>query len=247
LTLVVAPQEFYAVIGSVFGWSVEYGTEFHAGQDYPWKEGTEIPSPGAGRVVARGYTSAAGYYVTVLIDGFYFIFYHMKHWTGLQVGDQVAYGDVVGLVGTTGKSTGPHLHLAVSTDPRPGEGYRRNPLPIVALMITAYSLAASSFVPFPTISQQLEDEITIYIQPTNNSSPLTPTDPSTSRIWSKYRVIDGIEYSDVWGVDGIGDARRLTAKQWRVLNDLQAKKLLSLNVVAMTGNDLEQIVYAREL
>lgn len=133
----MTPRQFYALIGSVFGWSAEYGDTFHAGQDYPWGAGTAIPSPGSGRVVAKGHTSEAGNYVTIIIGSAYFIFYHLLQPSNLVVGQQVSFGDTVGLVGASGDTTGPHLHLAVSNDPRPGEGNRVDPLPIVNALIAA--------------------------------------------------------------------------------------------------------------
>ncbi|MEC5149135.1 GH25 family lysozyme [Cryobacterium sp. GrIS_2_6] len=85
-----------------------------------------------------------------------------------------------------------------------------------------------------------DDDMTVYLKPTDNSSPLPD---GTSRIWTGYRTLDGIEYADVWGVDGNGTARRLTAIQWRILNALP-KTAITLNVVEVTGNELEQIVFA---
>lgn len=133
----MTPGSFYARIGSVFGYSTEYGPQFHAGQDYPWPEGTLIPSPGSGRLVARGYTSEAGYYCAIIIGRAYFLFYHQQRPCQLPVGALVQYGDTIGVVGSTGDSTGGHVHVAVSNDPRPGYGTRQDPRPIIAALIAS--------------------------------------------------------------------------------------------------------------
>ncbi|TFB96519.1 MULTISPECIES: hypothetical protein [unclassified Cryobacterium] len=107
--------------------------------------------------------------------------------------------------------------------------------------LAAPSFAALAVTPIATIPPTpKDDDVTVYLKPTDNSSPLAD---GISRIWTDYRTIAGIDYADVWGVDGNGTARRLTAVQWRILNALP-KEAITLNVVELTGNELEQIVYA---
>jgi murein DD-endopeptidase MepM/ murein hydrolase activator NlpD len=187
---------------------------------------------------------AAGYFVVILIDGKYFLFYHMKHWTDLQVGDVVAYGDTVGLVGSTGDSTGPHLHLAVSNSPIPGLGTRVDPRPIVESLLADHELAAGDQTPFPSIEEMEDEMLWIFYQPKNNSSPGTG---GISRIWAGTREVGGILYADVWGVSPNGEARRLTRKHWVDLYRAAEKAQKPLTVIGCTGNELEQIVYARSL
>ncbi len=76
--------------------------------------GTPVKAPAAGRVVLVGDYFFNG--KTVFVDhgqGFISMFCHLSA-IDVQVGDDVARGDVVGKVGATGRATGPHLHWNVS-------------------------------------------------------------------------------------------------------------------------------------
>lgn len=83
---------------------------YHAGQDFGAPEGVPILAPAPGTVVlAEPLTVRGG---AVLIDhgaGIFTGYWHMSQ-IDAQVGQQVNSGDVLGLVGTTGLSTGAHLH-----------------------------------------------------------------------------------------------------------------------------------------
>ena len=62
------------------------------------------------------YSSSAGYYVTVdHQDGFQSKYLHMTHYI-VSVGDYVTAGQVIGYVGSTGVSTGAHLHFTITYD-----------------------------------------------------------------------------------------------------------------------------------
>lgn len=95
------------------------------------------------------------------------------------------------------------------------------------------------------INNESENDMTIFINPTENSSL---TKDGISRIWSGYRTINGIDYSDVWGVDGNGKAYRITKTHWQMLNDLaNTDKEFKLRVIKCSGNDAEIIVFGQEL
>ena len=82
----------------------------HRGADFASPSGAPIRAPGAGRVVLAQDLYYSGN--TVLIDhglGLYSLLAHMSKMT-VRVGEAVAAGQVVGLVGATGRATGPHLH-----------------------------------------------------------------------------------------------------------------------------------------
>ena len=114
-------------IGSGFGWRVHpiYGTSrFHAGLDISAPEGTPIQAPADGVVVSAG--PFGGYGNTVILDHGQSIATLHAHQVGFAVetGQRVTRGQVIGFVGSTGLSTGPHLHLEVRlsgnpTDPVP--------------------------------------------------------------------------------------------------------------------------------
>lgn len=83
----------------------------HQGQDFTVAYGSSIPAAGDAVVQASGYDAARGNYI--ILDHGGGITTHYFHMAGLspwQVGDEVKRGDRIGAVGTTGRSTGPHLH-----------------------------------------------------------------------------------------------------------------------------------------
>lgn len=101
---------------SGYGWRIDpiYRTRrFHEGMDFTAPTGTDIFATGKGRVTFAGWRQ--GYGNTVMIDhGFnYKTLYAHMHMIGVRVGQQVNRGEVIGKVGNTGKSTGPHLHYEV--------------------------------------------------------------------------------------------------------------------------------------
>ncbi|MCB9774262.1 MAG: M23 family metallopeptidase [Nitrospiraceae bacterium] len=91
----------------------------HAGIDIGAPTGTEVRSPAAGKVVVAAYDGRMGKFIR--IDHGYGIETTYGHLSKIHVkyGDKVRRGDLVGLVGSTGKfSTGPHLHYQVAVNDR---------------------------------------------------------------------------------------------------------------------------------
>lgn len=87
----------------------------HQGVDYAAPTGTPIMAAGDGRVIFAGYSN--GYGNTIKIqhsDGFVSLYAHQKSFRGgIRNGLNVKKGDVIGYVGTTGLSTGAHLHFGL--------------------------------------------------------------------------------------------------------------------------------------
>jgi murein DD-endopeptidase MepM/ murein hydrolase activator NlpD len=85
----------------------------HAGIDFEARTGDEVKSTGAGRVVAAGV--AGGYGNMVEIDHGHGISTRYGHLSrvAVEVGDEVATGDMIGRAGSTGRSTGPHVHYEI--------------------------------------------------------------------------------------------------------------------------------------
>ena len=102
-------------------------TRAHKGVDFRAATGTPIPAAGAGRVVKRGYNSGHGNFIRIRHNGsFETLYAHMsKFKSGVNVGTTVKQGQIIGFAGSTGLSTGPHLHYEIIKD-----GKHVNPLTV---------------------------------------------------------------------------------------------------------------------
>ncbi len=102
-------------------------TRAHKGVDFRASTGTPIPAAGAGRVIARGYNRGHGNYVKLRHNGsFETLYAHMSKFAkGVVVGTTVRQGQTIGYVGSTGYSTGPHLHYEIIKD-----GQHVNPMTV---------------------------------------------------------------------------------------------------------------------
>jgi len=87
----------------------------HNGIDMACAQGTPIYATRAGTVTTTSYQAGgAGNYVSINhLDGFSSIYMHMTHYVVSQ-GQTVSQGQLIGYVGSTGISTGPHLHFGIS-------------------------------------------------------------------------------------------------------------------------------------
>jgi murein DD-endopeptidase MepM/ murein hydrolase activator NlpD len=105
-----------AAISSTYGNRVDpfhKSSAFHAGIDFKASPGTPVHATGMGTVIKAG--SNGGYGLMVEIDhgnGLTTRYAHLSR-ISVNVGDKVSTGQVVGKVGSTGRSTGPHLHYEV--------------------------------------------------------------------------------------------------------------------------------------
>lgn len=112
---------------SLFGFRRVFNGEArnpHSGLDIAAAEGTPIRAALPGRIVARKDYFFNGN--TIVLDhgqGLTSLYCHMSRFADLPLGTQVAAGEVIGYVGTTGRSTGPHLHWTMSLN-----GARVDPL-----------------------------------------------------------------------------------------------------------------------
>lgn len=103
-----------AAVGSRFGEPRASGP--HRGADFPAPAGTPIKATADGDVTEVGLDpgSANGYFVRVKHpDGYETAYLHMNTPPKVSVGDRVTHSTQLGVVGSTGRSTGPHLHLQV--------------------------------------------------------------------------------------------------------------------------------------
>jgi len=107
----------YTYFSSPFGYRIHpiYGDwRFHAGVDLSAPQGTPIYATRAGVVTVAAYEEGgAGYYVNINhLDGYVTRYMHMTHFI-VSAGQTVQAGQVIGYCGSTGGSTGPHLHFGV--------------------------------------------------------------------------------------------------------------------------------------
>jgi len=100
----------------------------HAGEDFAAPVGTDLVSMSTGTVTFAGEQSGYGVMVKIRYwDGTVAHYAHMST-IAVTVGQSVKPGEVVGLSGNTGESTGPHMHLEI----HPGGGAPIDPLPWLA-------------------------------------------------------------------------------------------------------------------
>ena len=90
-------------------------TKLHTGTDFAAKEGTPIVASGSGTITRAKWCGGGGNCIKIKHNSTYQTIYaHMKSFAkGIKVGKKVKQGQIIGYVGSTGMSTGPHLHYEV--------------------------------------------------------------------------------------------------------------------------------------
>jgi murein DD-endopeptidase MepM/ murein hydrolase activator NlpD len=112
----------------VFGWPINSGARFfsqyfgwvnqwykHTGVDLDWRNGTDIIAADSGTVVAVGYGWGGGYGNHIIIDhgnGYQTLYAHLSS-IDIKTGQNVIRGEHIGVMGSTGMSTGTHLHFEI--------------------------------------------------------------------------------------------------------------------------------------
>ncbi|MEO3973765.1 transglycosylase family protein [Streptomyces sp. CAU 1734] len=103
-----------------------WSSGYHTGVDFPVPTGTSVKSVASGRVVSAGWADAYGYQVVIRHnDGKYSQYAHLSALT-VRAGQEVSSGQRIARSGSTGNSSGPHLHFEVRTGP--GYGSDIDPL-----------------------------------------------------------------------------------------------------------------------
>ncbi|MDD5385537.1 MAG: M23 family metallopeptidase, partial [Gallionella sp.] len=123
----------------------------HKGVDFAAPIGTKVKVTSDGVVSTVGRQNGYGNFITISHQGrFTTVYGHLSRFAkGLHRGQRVAQGDVIGYVGMTGMTTGPHLHYEFKID-----GQQRDPLrvalpdaqPVNAANKAVFQLAADNFV-----------------------------------------------------------------------------------------------------
>ena len=113
------PLESYTRISSEYGYRIHpilNVKQFHNGVDFAAPKGTKIYAAYDGEVVAATYNSTMGNYVTIDHGSGLFTIYMHASKLYVSKGDIVVKGEHIAAVGTTGRSTGNHLHFTVRKD-----------------------------------------------------------------------------------------------------------------------------------
>lgn len=146
-----------ARISSLFGYRrhpIYKTTKFHSGVDYAAPKGTAIYASGNGIVEMARYVNGYGNYVKIRHNSEYETAYgHMQRFaSGIRPGIRVKKGQIIGYVGNTGRSTGPHLHFEILRN-----GQRINPLK--AKVATGNDLYGGQLAEFKRRVKQIDSSV----------------------------------------------------------------------------------------
>jgi murein DD-endopeptidase MepM/ murein hydrolase activator NlpD len=144
-----------ARVSSLFGYRrhpVYKDRRFHGGVDYAAPSGTAIYASGAGTIEMARYVNGYGNYIKIRHNSEYETAYgHMSRFaSGMRPGVRVKQGQIIGYVGSTGRSTGPHLHFEILR-----KGQRIDPLK--AKVATGNDLTGSQLAEFKRIVKNIDN------------------------------------------------------------------------------------------
>ena len=116
------PCPGYTRISSYFGWREQPlpgASTNHKGMDFAAPTGTPIYAAAAGTVTSAGYSGNAGNLIIINHGNGLQTYYMHCHKIYVRAGQKVSKGQNIAIVGTTGNSTGPHLHFQVMSGGTP--------------------------------------------------------------------------------------------------------------------------------
>ena len=130
----------------------------HLGIDYAARRGTPIVAAGSGRIVYAARMGSYGNLVKIRhADGYETRYAHMKSFRrGIRRGKYVKKGQTIGYVGTTGRSTGPHLHFELRK-----RGRAINPLRVV--QVTTKKLRGKEYKAFVKLRKNYNQSIALHL------------------------------------------------------------------------------------
>lgn len=125
--------------------------KFHSGVDYAAPRGTAIYASGNGRIEMARYVNGYGNFIKIRHNSEYETGYgHLQRFaSGIRPGVNVRKGQIIGYVGSTGRSTGPHLHFEIIR-----HGQRINPLK--AAVATGNDLTGNQLADFKRTIRQID-------------------------------------------------------------------------------------------
>ena len=130
----------------------------HLGIDYAARSGTPIRAAGSGTVVFAGVSRGYGKVIKIRhSDGYLTLYAHQKSFRrGMVAGKRVKKGEVIGYVGSTGLSTGPHLHFGLYKNGRAID-------PAKVVRITTRKLGGAQLQAFEQTKENLSREVDLYL------------------------------------------------------------------------------------
>lgn len=126
-------------------------SKMHRGVDFAAPTGTPIYAAGDGTVEAAGRNGGYGNYVRIRHNGTYKTAYAHLSRIKVKKGSRVRQGQVIGLVGSTGRSTGPHLHYEVLQNNK-----QTNPLSVK--LPTGKTLTGKELVAFNKLREEMDTQ-----------------------------------------------------------------------------------------
>ncbi|HIC43146.1 MAG TPA: M23 family metallopeptidase [Sulfurimonas sp.] len=130
----------------------------HLGVDYAARPGTPISAAGSGRIIFAGYTRGYGKLIKIQhSDGYMTLYAHQRAFRrGIKRGKYVKKGQTIGYVGSTGLSTGPHLHFGLYKN-----GHARNPARVIR--ITTNKLKGKKLKAFNLLKDDYEKTVELHL------------------------------------------------------------------------------------
>ncbi len=245
-------------ISSEYGWRnhpIFKKRKFHKGVDIACPAGTPILSPAGGIVTRKEYMRGYGNVVYVKHpDGTETRYAHMRNFANIQPGMQINQGDVLGYVGSTGHSTGPHLHFEM----RDKNGNPLNPQDVFGNDFTNTSVTQpETYVPWEDAEKIRNNEAALLAF---QNQPLLPEPTWLQRNfpppigWSieqlqqydyqqelQREVFRGVTVGEL-KVQGLSDEK---IQQLQDLNDKTANAVLAGNSEGnITFNEIQQVAGA---
>ncbi len=132
--------------------------KFHKGVDFAAPKGTPIFAAGNGVVEFAGNNGSYGKYIRIRHNGSYKTAYaHLNNFRkGIGTGSRVNQGDIIGYVGSTGRSTGPHLHYEII--------YQNKQInPLTLKLPSGKKLKGEELDQFTKISQEIYSDYLFYL------------------------------------------------------------------------------------
>lgn len=146
----------------------------HHGTDFGAKRGTPLLAVNAGRVIFSGYMGGYGKVVKIKHKGGYVSLYAHQSRIRVKRGSYVKKGQVIGHVGSTGRSTGPHLHFGMTKNGRwinPMRVLRKGGMRTVLKKFTKYKETSTTKYKTINIKDAKENRFKLLTHLKNNKNP----------------------------------------------------------------------------